>query len=48
MELILEQAARTLSIANDIWTPLNVRAEAEDITACLLTAANQVAGYGRS
>jgi len=36
----LEQAARCVSIANDIWTPLNVRAEAEDIAACLVTAAN--------
>ena len=39
----LEAAARCVSIANDIWTPLNVRAEAEDIAACLVTAANLAA-----
>jgi hypothetical protein len=38
----LEQAARCVSIANDIWTPLNVRDEAEDIAACLVTVANRV------
>jgi len=36
----LEQAARCVSIANDIWTPLNIRDEAEDLAACLVTVAN--------
>jgi len=39
-DLALEAAARCVSIANDIWAPLNVRAEAEDIAACLVTVAN--------
>lgn len=36
----LEAAARCVSIANDIWTPLNVREEAEDLAASLVTVAN--------
>jgi hypothetical protein len=39
----LEAAARCVSIVNDIWTPLNVRAEAEDLAACLVTVANLAA-----
>jgi len=39
-DIALEAAARCVSIVNDIWAPLNVRDEAEDIAACLLTAAN--------
>jgi hypothetical protein len=38
----LEQAARTLAIANDTRLPRPVRDEAEDIAACLVTVANQV------
>ena len=38
----LEAAARCVSIANDVWVPHATRAEAEDIAACLVTAANLI------
>ena len=44
--LALEQAARSLSIANDTRVPRTVRDEAEDIAACLVTVAN-LASRGR-
>lgn len=37
---VLEQAARSLSLANDTRLPRAVRDEAEEIAASLVTAAN--------
>ena len=37
---VLEQAARSLTLANDTRLPRGVRDEAEEITAELITAAN--------
>lgn len=36
------QAARVLALANDTRLPREVRDEAEDVTACLLGAANKM------
>jgi hypothetical protein len=41
-DLALEQAARSLTLANDPRLPRPVRDEATDIAACLVTVANEV------